>query len=71
MKKISFFLSLFLIINFVSNAQNSDNNSIKLLTQKKGVSIRGLSIPESNIIWASGSKGTVALSINKIGRAHV
>ena len=64
MKKISFLLFIFLIIYFVSNAQNSDNNSIKLLTQKKGVSIRGLSIPESNIIWASGSKGTVAISIN-------
>ena len=39
-------------------------NSIKILTEKKGVSLRGLSLPTSNVIWASGSKGTVAKSID-------
>jgi photosystem II stability/assembly factor-like uncharacterized protein len=39
-------------------------NSIKILTEKKGVSIRGLSVPSETVIWASGSKGSVAKSIN-------
>jgi len=45
-------------------AQNSGNNSIKILTQKKGVSIRGLSVPNESTIWASGSNGSIALSVN-------
>ncbi len=39
-------------------------NSIKILTEKKGVSIRGLSVPSEHIIWVSGSKGSVAKSMN-------
>jgi len=46
----------------IADAQNSGNNSINLLTQKKGISLRGLSIPNENTIWASGSKGSIALS---------
>jgi len=47
-----------------ADAQNSGNNSINLLTQKKGISIRALSIPNENTIWASGSKGSIALSLD-------
>lgn len=39
-------------------------NSIKILTEKKGISIRGLSVPNENVIWASGSKGSVVKSVN-------
>ena len=39
-------------------------NSIKILTEKKGVSIRGLSVPSEHIIWVSGSKGSVPKSMN-------
>ncbi len=39
-------------------------NTIKILTEKKGVSLRGLSLPTQNVIWASGSKGTVVKSVN-------
>ena len=38
--------------------------SIKILTEKKGVSIRGLAVPLNNVIWASGSKGSIAKSVN-------
>jgi len=55
------FVLLIIIPSFVF-AQTSDNYSIKLLTQKEGVSIRGLSIPNEKIIWASGSKGTIVIS---------
>jgi photosystem II stability/assembly factor-like uncharacterized protein len=59
-------VKLFILILFVqlAVAQNSGNNSIKILSQKKGISIRGLSVPDENTIWASGSSGTIALSIN-------
>jgi len=60
------FIALLAILIFCQNsfAQNSGNNSIKILTQKKGISIRGLAVPNQNTIWASGSKGSIAKSIN-------
>ena len=59
-------VKLFILILFVqlAVAQNSGSNSIKILSQKKGISIRGLSVSDENTIWASGSSGTIALSIN-------
>lgn len=39
-------------------------NSIKILTEKKGVSLRGLSVPNKLVIWASGSKGSIARSVD-------
>jgi len=64
MKKAFITLVAFLLLYQNSFAQNSGNNSIKILTQKKGVSIRGLAVPNTNTIWASGSKGSVAKSVN-------
>ena len=39
-------------------------NSIKILTEKKGISLRGLSLPSKKVIWASGSKGSVVRSVD-------
>lgn len=64
MKKSLLILVAFLLQYPISYAQNSVNNSIKILTQKKGISIRGLSVPNINTIWASGSKGSVVKSVN-------
>lgn len=64
MKKAFITLFAFLLLYQNSFAQNSGNNSIKILTQKKGVSIRGMAVPNINTIWASGSKGSIALSVN-------
>jgi len=64
MKKAFITLFAFLLLYQNSFAQNSGNNSIKILTQKKGVSIRGMAVPNTNTIWASGSKGSIALSVN-------
>ena len=64
MKKGLIALFAILILHQNSFAQNSDNNSIKILTQKKGVSIRGMAVPNTKTIWASGSKGSIALSVN-------
>ena len=65
MKKACIALFAILISCQNSIAQNSGNNSIKILSQKKGVSIRGLAVPNSNTIWASGSKGSIAKSVNR------
>ena len=64
MKKFNLLLICFSVYFQISFAQNSDNNSIKILTQQKGVSIRGMAVPNTNTIWASGSKGSIALSVN-------
>jgi len=64
MKKINLLLICFTVFFQISFAQNSDNNSIKILTQKKGVSLRAMAVPNVNTIWASGSKGSIALSVN-------
>lgn len=64
MKKAFIAFCAFLILHQNCFAQNSGNNSIKILSQKKGVSIRGLAVPNQNTIWASGSKGSIAISVN-------
>ena len=64
MKKAFISLFAFLLLYQNSFAQNSGNNSIKILTQKKGVSIRGMAVPNQNTIWASGSKGSITKSVN-------
>jgi photosystem II stability/assembly factor-like uncharacterized protein len=55
-----FFICVFFICSGLS-AQYQ----IKELTAQKGVSIRALSVPSEKVIWASGSKGMVARSINE------
>jgi photosystem II stability/assembly factor-like uncharacterized protein len=57
--KIFFICALFL------HSSLSAQYQIKELTAQKGVSIRALSVPSEKIIWASGSKGMVAKSINE------
>ena len=64
MKKAFIAFCAFLILHQNCFSQNSGNNSIKILSQKKGVSIRGLAVPNQNTIWASGSKGSIAISVN-------
>ncbi len=55
-----FFVCTFLIINNLSAQYH-----IKELTAQKGVSIRALSVPSEKVVWASGSKGMVAKSVNE------
>lgn len=52
-----FLTSLFTMLSLISFAQ-----TVTVLTTKAGVSLRGLSVVTDSIIWASGSKGTVAHS---------
>ncbi|MEY4459129.1 MAG: hypothetical protein RIT38_334 [Bacteroidota bacterium] len=55
-----FFIALFCITSSLA-AQNS----IQILTEQKGVSIRSLALPSDQVIWASGSKGMIARSTNE------
>jgi hypothetical protein len=59
MKKIFSFLTILVCIVNLINAQ-----TIKLLTSGTKTSLRGLSVVTDKIIWASGSNGTVAKSID-------
>ena len=58
MKAITlFFTALFIFFN--TNAQQ-----VKVLTSGTKTSLRGLSVVSDNVVWASGSNGTVAKSID-------
>ena len=60
MKKV-FFSVLFLFATALSFAQNKFPK-VKLLTQDTKTSIRGLSVVNDMVVWASGSNGTVGKS---------
>lgn len=57
-RKIIFILGLFLIIT------NTYAQQVELLTEGTKTSIRGLSVVNDNVIWASGSGGHVGKSID-------
>jgi hypothetical protein len=56
--KLILLVTGFFLVNIVS-AQ-----TIQLLDSNRSISIRGLSVVSNEIIWLSGSKGTVAVSTN-------
>jgi len=60
MHKYFFILSTFVVtINHFAFAQ-----SVKILQEGKRISFRGLSVVDDRVVWASGSGGTVALSVD-------
>ena len=52
---------LYVIVSMSVNAQHPD---VQVLTSGKQISLRGLSVVNDNIVWVSGSKGTVGKSTN-------
>ncbi len=62
MKKLLFLLFTALFFNWV--AAQKGLPSVALLTQGTKTSLRGLSVVNDNIIWVSGSNGTVGRSNN-------
>ena len=58
--KISFALAL-LLSCFLATAQRP---TVEVLTSGNGISLRGLSVVNDNVIWVSGNKGTVGRSNN-------
>lgn len=57
---MKFFIPALLLLSVTSTAQPT----IKILESGKKVSIRGLSVVTDDIIWASGSNGSVARSLD-------
>ena len=53
---LTFLFSLFIVLSF--------SQTVSLLTSGNAASLRGLSVVNNNIIWASGSNGTVARSVD-------
>jgi photosystem II stability/assembly factor-like uncharacterized protein len=54
--------TLFLLMMFLPFLSISQDMAI--VTKRDGVSLRGLSVVNDQVIWASGSKGTVGLSLD-------
>jgi hypothetical protein len=55
------FVAFFLIISSIVSAQQP---TVKILTSGKRVSFRGLSVVSDEVVWASGSSGTVVRSVD-------
>jgi hypothetical protein len=53
---------IFLTLLSLTFCFSLDAQTIKLLTEKPGISLRGLSVVTDKIVWVSGSKGTVGKS---------
>jgi hypothetical protein len=60
--KFYYMKRLILFISFLSFISLIHAQRIKVLTDSAKISLRGLSVVNDNIIWASGSKGQVARS---------
>lgn len=58
------FIQAFILLLFVLLAHCSHAQTIQILTNGTKTSIRGLSVVSDNVLWASGSNGTVARSTN-------
>ncbi|QEC66447.1 oxidoreductase [Panacibacter ginsenosidivorans] len=59
-KKFLFLISL----AFIACITHAQNTMITILDSGRKTSIRGLSVVDDNIVWASGSNGTVARSVD-------
>ena len=55
---------LICLLTFFSIFQAAKAQTVKLLTGGTKTSMRGLSVVSDKVIWASGSNGTVALSVD-------
>lgn len=61
MKWLPFALCLFLCVH----TSGIYAQHLEMLTSRSGLSIRGLSVVDNNIIWVSGTNGTVGRSIDR------
>src|ERR1051326_2196906 len=61
-----YLLKRFLFFSFIliTTQAFSQTPTINILDSERKTSLRGLSVVDDNIIWASGSNGTVARSVD-------
>jgi photosystem II stability/assembly factor-like uncharacterized protein len=57
-------MRLFIFLQFLFYCNASTSQTLKILTSGEKTSIRGLSVVSDKIIWASGSNGMIARSID-------
>lgn len=62
MRSPFFFIIFLCLSHFISYGQNKFD--LQILTEGANTSIRGMSIPNDEVIWVSGSNGTVGKSID-------
>jgi hypothetical protein len=62
MRPVNFFLFAYCLISL--SQVNAQQPTIKILESGKRISIRGLSVVNDNVVWASGNNGSVARSTN-------
>ena len=58
------FLTCFVILFILSGKINAQQPTVEVLTSGQKTSLRGLSVVNDNVIWVSGSNGTVGKSTN-------
>ncbi len=63
-KKISYLFSTIVCVIFFSQILTAQQAMVEVLTSGTNTSLRGLSVVTSNVIWVSGSNGTVGKSTN-------
>ena len=61
--RLAFLFVLLLLLQFKTTTAQK-NVSVTILTDGTNTSLRGMSVPTDNIIWVSGSNGTIGKSID-------
>jgi hypothetical protein len=62
-RSVIYFLPIVIFL-FSSRVLSAQNPEVQLLTSGTNTSLRGLSVVNDNVIWVSGSHGTVGKSLN-------
>lgn len=62
--RFSKILCFFLLLTLSKTVKSQQKYTLSLLDSGRSVSLRGLSVPSDNIIWVSGSNGSVARSVD-------
>ncbi|MDB5248701.1 MAG: hypothetical protein JWQ40_3095 [Segetibacter sp.] len=60
--KLFIFLSTFFV--FASKSSDGQNLGVQIIASGTNTSIRGMSVPADNVIWVSGSNGTIGKSVD-------
>jgi hypothetical protein len=61
---VHFVLQILILMSFAGNGLHAQNPEVQVITSGTKTSLRGLCVVNDNIIWVSGSHGTVGKSLN-------
>lgn len=57
-------ISVFILSIIFSSSFAQQKNSVEIITSGTNTSLRGMSLPSENVIWVSGSNGTIGKSVD-------